>query len=138
MNLFLLAPAGALLDSLKSQIYILNKGLQNLKIELFAYDFPEKINEIWVYDLYLISLEIINNAIKHGKSNHTTIELYGYTKNYRFQFTDDGVGFNSQEIPKAFGLENIEKRIHNFNGIFEINSVENEGTIIQLSIPKKK
>jgi signal transduction histidine kinase len=129
---------GALLDSLKSQIYILNKGLQNLKIELFAYDFPENIDEIWIYDIYLICLEIINNAIKHGKSNHITIELYGYTKNYRFQFTDDGVGFNSQEIPKGFGLENIEKRIHNFNGIFEINSVENEGTIIQLSIPKKK
>ena len=129
---------GALLDSLKSQIYILNKGLQHLKIELFAYDFPEKINEIWIYDLYLISLEIINNAIKHGKSDHITIEFYGYSKNYRFQFTDDGVGFNVNQTPKGFGLENIEKRIHNYNGIFEINSVENEGTIIQLSIPKKK
>ena len=36
---------GALLDSLKSQIYILNKGLQDVKIELFTYDFPENINE---------------------------------------------------------------------------------------------
>ena len=71
-------------------------------------------------------------------NHYLTIEFYGYSKNYRFQFTDDGVGFNSQETPKGFGLENIEKRIHNFNGIFEINSVENEGTIIQLSIPKKK
>lgn len=129
---------GALLDSLKSQIYILNKGLQHLKIELFAYDFPEKINEIWIYDLYLISIEIINNAIKHGKSDHITIEFYGYTKNYRFQFTDDGIGFNTKETPKGFGLENIEKRIQNYNGIFEINSVENQGTIIQISIPKKK
>ncbi|MFC6877467.1 sensor histidine kinase [Flavobacterium myungsuense] len=129
---------GALLDSLKSQIYILNKGLQDVKIELFTYDFPENINEIWIYDIYLICLEIINNAIKHGESNHITIEFYGYSKNYRFQFTDDGVGFNSQGTPKGFGLENIEKRIHNYNGIFEINSVKNEGTIIQLSIPKKK
>ena len=128
---------GALLDSLKSQIHILNSGLQHVKIELFAYDFPEKINEIWVYDLYLISLEIINNAIKHGKSDHITIEFYGYTKNYRFQFTDDGVGFNSHKTPKGFGLENIEKRIHNYKGNFEINSIENEGTIIQISIPKK-
>lgn len=128
---------GALLDSLKSQIHILNSGLQHVKIELFAYDFPEKINEIWVYDLYLISLEIINNAIKHGKSDHITIEFYGYTKNYRFQFTDDGIGFNEHKTSKGFGLENIEKRIHNYKGIFEINSVENQGTIIQISIPKK-
>jgi signal transduction histidine kinase len=129
---------GALLDSLKSQIYILNTGLQHVKMELFAYDFPENINEIWVYDMYLISLEIVNNAIKHGKSDHITIEFYNYSDNYQFQFTDDGVGFNAYETPKGFGLENIEKRIHNYKGIFEINSVENQGTIIQISIPKKK
>lgn len=128
---------GALLDSLKSQIYILNSGLQHLKIELFTYDFPENINEIWVYDMYLISLEIINNAIKHGKSDHITIEFYSYNDNYQFQFTDDGVGFNNAKTQKGFGLENIEKRIHNYKGTIEINSVENQGTIIQISIPKK-
>ena len=129
---------GALLDSLKSQIYILNAGFQDVKIELFPFDFPEKIDEIWVYDLYLISLEIINNSIKHGKSEHITIELYSYSDNYQFQFTDDGAGFNECETPRGFGLENIEKRIHNYKGIFEINSVETQGTIIQISIPKMK
>lgn len=128
---------GALIDSIKNQIDILNSGLQHLKIELFSYDFPDKVNEIWVYDMYLISLEILNNAIKHGKSVHITIECYNYNNNYQFQFTDDGVGFNSTKTPKGFGLENIEKRILNYKGIFEINSVENQGTIIQISIPKK-
>ena len=129
---------GALLASLKSQVYILNTGLKHVKIELFAYDFPKKIKEIWVYDMYLISLEIINNSIKHGKPNIITIELYSYSDHYQFQFTDDGDGFNEYEIPKGFGLENIENRIRNYEGIFEINSVKNQGTIIQISIPKKK
>jgi signal transduction histidine kinase len=128
---------GALLDSLKSQIFITNKGLPHLKIELFAYDFPENINEIWVYDMYLIALELINNAVKHGKSHRITIEFYSYSDNYQFQFTDDGIGFNSSKTQKGFGLENIEKRILNYKGIFEINSVLNQGTIIQISIPKK-
>jgi signal transduction histidine kinase len=129
---------GALLASLKSQVYILNTGLQHVKIELFAYDFPENINEIWVYDMYLISLEIINNSIKHGKPDYITIELYSYSDSYQFQFTDDGDGFNELETPKGFGLENIEKRIRNYEGIFEIISSENQGTIIQISIPKKR
>lgn len=129
---------GALLDSLQSQIYILNSGLPQSKIELFAYDFPEKVKDVWVYDMYLIALEIINNAQKHSKSNHITIEFYNFSDNYQFQFTDDGVGFNNAKTPKGFGLENIEKRILNYKGIFEINSVLNQGTIIQISIPKNK
>jgi signal transduction histidine kinase len=129
---------GALLASLKSQVYILNTGLEHVKIELFTYDFPEKIKEIWVYDMYLISLEIINNSIKHGKPDYITIELYSYSDSYQFQFSDDGNGFNEYETPKGFGLENIENRIRNYEGIFEIISSENQGTIIQICIPKKK
>jgi two-component system, sensor histidine kinase LadS len=127
---------GALISSLQSQIATLNTGLNHSKIELFEYDFPEKIQESWVYDFYLISLEIINNAIKHGKSKLITIELFGYEKDYIFQFTDDGIGYNTNRVSKGFGLENIEKRVLHYNGTFEINSTENQGTVVQISIPR--
>lgn len=126
---------GALTASLQSQIVSLNSGLADARIELFCYDFPEKINQPWVYDLYLISLEIISNAIKHGKSNLITIEFYRYTDHYHFQFIDDGVGFDMRKTGKGFGLGNIEKRINYYKGDFEINSSINEGTIIQINIP---
>ena len=74
---------------------------------------------------------------KNSKSDHITIEFYNYSDNYLFQFTDNGVGMNEHENPKGFGLKNIEKRILNYKGIFEINSELNQGTIIQISIPKK-
>ncbi|MDQ0636798.1 signal transduction histidine kinase [Pedobacter sp. W3I1] len=126
---------GALISSLKSQISSLNAGLTDAKIELFCYDFPDKIDEKWIYDLYLIALEIINNALKHGNAELITIELYKYPKNYHFQFTDDGFGFDLQKTIKGFGLENIEKRVNYYKGNFEISSVKNEGTIIQIDIP---
>jgi len=126
---------GALVASLQSQLKTLNAGLTDTKIELFCYDFPEKVTEPWVYDLYLISLEIINNAIKHGQSTLITLEFYQYSKHYHFQFVDDGIGFDMQQISKGFGLDNIEKRIHYYDGNFEINSTKNEGTIIQINIP---
>lgn len=37
----------------------------------------------------------------------------------------------------GFGLENIEKRVFLYKGTFEINSILNQGTIVQISIPKK-
>ena len=128
---------GALISSLLSQINTLNLGLLDSKITLFEYDFPEKINATWIYDMYLISLEIINNALKHGKSNNITIEAFGYPDAYVFQYTDDGMGYNTNSIAKGFGLENIEKRVLYYNGTFEINSDLNEGTVLQISIPKK-
>jgi two-component system, sensor histidine kinase LadS len=129
---------GALISSLQSQISSLNAGLTDAKIELFCYDFPDKIDEKWIYDLYLIALEVINNAIKHGNAELITIELYKYPKNYHFQFTDDGLVFDLQKTSRGFGLENIEKRVNYYKGNFEISSVKNEGTIIQINIPSNR
>lgn len=126
---------GALVSSLRSQIAILNRSLSHTKIELFCYDFPDKVDGEWVYDLYLIALEVINNAIKHGKASLITIEFYKYPNNYHFQFTDDGLGFNMQQTNKGFGLDNMEKRIKYYKGNFEISSVENQDTIVQIDIP---
>ena len=127
---------GTLTYSLISQIKILNQGFKNKKIDFYQYDFPEKIVAPWVYDLYLISLEIINNSLKHGKATSVIIEFYGHPDCYVFQFSDNGIGFNDKSFEKGFGLYNIEKRILFYKGVFEINSSENKGSIIQISIPK--
>jgi signal transduction histidine kinase len=42
-----------------------------------------------------------------------------------------------QKTTKGFGLENIEKRINYYQGNFEISSVQNEGTVIQINFPSK-
>ncbi len=126
---------GALVSSLRSQIAILNAGLDDAEIELFCYDFPERIEEKWIYDLYLIALEAISNSFKHGKARLVTIEFYGYADSYHFQFTDDGCGFDVQQTGMGFGLENMEKRVGYYQGHFEISSVEEEGTVIQIVIP---
>ncbi len=129
---------GALLDSLQSQITILNSSLNKAKIELYHYDFPEKLNKAWIYDVYLISLEIMNNSLHHGNATSVIIELYGYKNKFIFQYTDNGTGFDTKITPKGFGLENIEKRVRYYKGIFSINSGFNKGTIVQITLPKKK
>jgi signal transduction histidine kinase len=126
---------GALVSSLKSQVLSLNVGLGDAKIDLFSYDFPERLDEVWIYDLYLISLEIINNSLKHGDASSIIIELYGYPDAYVFQYSDDGKGFDLSHVAKGFGLENIEKRVRYYKGDFEINSTPGEGTVVQIIIP---
>ena len=129
---------GALLESLQSQITILNSSLHNANIGLYHYDFPEKITKDWIYDLYLISLELITNSLKHGKASTIIIELYGYKNKYIFQYIDNGVGFDVIATAKGFGLENIEKRVLYYKGVFNIDSSLNKGTLVQITMPKKK
>jgi signal transduction histidine kinase len=128
--------SGALLASLKTHAESLCQGQENLMIFIDSYDFPEKINEKWTFDVFLISNELIHNTMKHGKSSEIVIEIFGYDEEYIFQFSDNGKGFDPTTFTKGFGLTNIENRILNNGGTFEINSKLGEGTVIQISLPK--
>ena len=128
---------GALYASLHNQIESRSRTVAIPKIELYTYNFPEIIEEEWIYDVYLIVLELINNASNHGKAQAVMVEFYAYPTHYLVQITDDGIGFNSEQIPFGFGLENSQKRIQNYRGSFEITSTLNQGTVVQINLPIK-
>ena len=79
---------------------------------------------------------MINNAVKHGQANLILIEFYGYTSHYLIQITDDGCGFDATQHSFGFGLENSFKRIQNYHGTFELTSTPNQGTVVQIKLPK--
>ena len=127
---------GALYASLHNQIESRSRTVAIPKIELYTYNFPEIIEEEWIYDVYLISLELINNAVKHGQATVILIEFYGYTSHYLIQITDDGQGFESDQKSFGFGLENSLKRIENYHGSFELTSTRGQGTVVQIKLPR--
>ena len=126
---------GALKSSLLTQIEIINKGIANCEVSFYDFDFPEKIAASWIHNMYLISLEIIHNALKHGHPTLINIEFYAYDDVYVFQFSDNGTGFDIDNTPKGFGLNSIINRVEAENGTFEINSNSIDGTIIQITLP---
>ncbi|MFY8214733.1 MAG: 7TM diverse intracellular signaling domain-containing protein [Flavobacterium sp.] len=128
---------GALYASLHNQFESRSRSVAIPKIEMYNYNFPEIIVEEWIYDLYLITLELIVNASKHGNAQSILIEFYGYTSYYLIQITDDGIGFETANLPFGFGLENSQKRIQNYNGSFDITSTLNQGTVVQIKLPRE-
>ena len=92
------------------------------------------IQEAWRFDVYLISLELINNALKHAQPTEIVIEFYHYDDKFVFQYTDNGCGFDVTNSDFGFGLTSIQSRIQNVKGSVEINSQVGEGTVIQLII----
>ena len=127
---------GALSACIENQIAILNENLNNCELIFQSFDFPEIIETDWHYDIYLISLELINNALKHAAPSEILVEYYCYKNKYVFQFSDNGKGFDKVQTPFGFGLTSIENRIQTIQGMVEINSTIGEGTVIQLTVPK--
>jgi two-component system, sensor histidine kinase LadS len=127
---------GALFSSIKDHIAQINKGLENCSVEIEGFDFPAKIEHQLALNIYLISIELISNAIKHGEPKNVGVEFYSYDDSFVFQFMDDGCGYNLKSTTRGFGLNTIESRVTGMNGTFEVNSAPGEGTVVQIVIPK--
>ncbi|MBC8047811.1 MAG: hypothetical protein H7Y00_13520 [Fimbriimonadaceae bacterium] len=86
-------------------------------------------------DLYLIFKEAVNNAVKYSECSQLKIEFSKNNNYLVMTISDNGKGFDMKSIKGGNGLENMRKRAANHHGTFEIQSKENSGTVITLTIP---
>jgi signal transduction histidine kinase len=89
--------------------------------------------------LYRICQEIIQNALKHGKAKLIRISLLNQAGNVHLSITDNGVGFNMNELQsgKGMGLMNIENRVEMLGGTLKISSKLHEGSTFDIYLPNK-
>ena len=86
-------------------------------------------------NLYRIFQEALQNINKYAEANLITIAITKNETSIRIQIADNGKGFEIQQIKKGIGLKNMEYRSKELNGQFSIESKQNIGTKINLSIP---
>ena len=126
---------GSLIEAVRSQVGILNNKQNDLVFTFNAFDFPEYVNRDVAFIMYLVTLELIQNAIKHSEAREVDIEFYGYHNELVFSFSDDGKGFEL-EAKKGFGIANIENRIKEMGGDVSFSSNIQSGTQILIQIPR--
>lgn len=83
-------------------------------------------------NIYLISKEAINNAVKYSVACKLTISVEKVQKQVRICIADDGKGFDINNVVKGNGLINMASRAKEIKAILEINSSPNGGTSICL------
>jgi signal transduction histidine kinase len=126
---------GALISVLNEHMNWLNNQHVGIKYSVKTYDVPENINPEIAMLVYLITLELIANAQKHGKASRVDSELFGYKESLSIHFYDNGSGFNMEKQIDGFGLTQIKNRIKALNGAIEVNSKLGAGTEIFIEIP---
>ena len=130
---------GALIDkglipsmkAIANQISTSNK----LKVEVINIDVNEHIKNNIEIQIFRIIQELLANIIKHAEATEVIIQFSIDEKILNIMVEDNGKGFNLNEIPFGFGLNNIEKRVEKIGGNFNIDTTPGNGTTVILNIP---
>jgi two-component system NarL family sensor kinase len=87
-------------------------------------------------NIYRIVQELISNAIKHSQASNIMVQCSQNYSYFFITFEDDGCGFDTSILvnKKGMGLDNLKNRITFLQGKYELQSVINEGTTINIEL----
>jgi signal transduction histidine kinase len=98
----------------------------------------KKMNEQKKLILFRIIQESLQNSIKHANASRIEIQFHYNTGSLQVIIKDNGKGFDTEEAIKnnsGLGLLNIKTRAALTGGSSTIDSILNEGTTVNITIP---
>jgi signal transduction histidine kinase len=84
--------------------------------------------------LYRSMQELIHNAQKHSKSDICHVQISLLPEELILTIEDEGIGFK-ENSGDSQGLKSIRKRLSEIDATLDIDSRENGGTLISISLP---
>lgn len=141
MLLFELRPwqlqSGKLIDFIKQRLDVVERR-SNITAHLLGDSLPSlspKVEE----NLYYITIEALNNALKHAHCSAVTVRFTYSKMSVQVEIADNGIGFepDSLEHSRGMGLQNMAERISEFNGNITLlpNRSVGHGCIVRVVLP---
>jgi len=94
--------------------------------------------------IFRIVQEALNNTVKHSGAKHCVIKLELLPGRVNIAVTDDGCGFDAEQVLHAaggtndsFGILGMRERVQLLAGEIKINSAPGKGTEISITIPTR-
>jgi signal transduction histidine kinase len=87
------------------------------------------------YELYAITLELVNNILKHARARQADISLFRQNGFLALTVQDDGQGFSLENQKDGIGLQNIQSRLERLGGTYLISNRDQGGTLVNVQIP---
>ena len=104
-------------------------------------DFGQRLDSLIEINIYRLTQEAINNAIKYADSSHIIVQLSHSNTLLSIIVDDNGKGFDIHAVDKkrnsesGMGILFMKERIQYINGRVFIKSIPGEGTRITFNIP---
>lgn len=108
----------------------------------FTFDVPNderesKLDVDLRRQIYLVFKESLNNCAKHSECTEVEIELKRKTDGLFLRISDNGKGFDIDELERGNGLINMKKRAEEFGGKLDISTAKGIGTTVVLKLPRR-
>ena len=91
-------------------------------------------------EIYRIIQECLTNSAKHADANTISLKIEDEGQNIKICVADDGIGMAEEELETDmqthYGIQIMKERVSILNGRCYINSIKNEGTKIEIIIPR--
>ena len=111
-------------------------GTGKIEAKFTAHGIPDFLEEKIEIPVYRSIQELVSNVLKHAKATKLDIQLNYIEQELLLMVEDNGIGFDPLSTDyKGMGLKNIEARIQQLNGTFDIDSGKGGGTTITILIP---
>jgi two-component system, NarL family, sensor histidine kinase DegS len=104
-------------------------------------NFNTRLDSLIEINIYRLTQEAINNAIKYADSTHIIVQLSHSETILSVIIDDNGKGFDMETVEKkrnsesGMGLVFMKERVQYIKGRVFINSIETKGTRITFNIP---
>jgi signal transduction histidine kinase len=85
-------------------------------------------------NIYLLFKEAINNAVKYSEATLLELAIHQNSNLLEITISDNGKGFDINNIKKGNGQENMQKRAEELRGEFLIKSEQGKGCTVSLKI----
>lgn len=80
--------------------------------------------------LVLIFKEAMNNCLKYAQATEVKFEAFTEGEKMKLGFSDNGIGFDPEQIKAGYGLKNIRERAAKIDAQAELQTSPGEGTQI--------
>lgn len=122
-----------LAGSLKELVQKMNKNIYT-KFTLSVGDNLRRFDSSIEFELYCISMELLNNIIHHAKATEAQIKLSENAHKLRLNISDNGIAYEPFSND-GMGLKNIKERVAAIGGTWQVKAGQNAGVINLIEVP---
>lgn len=85
--------------------------------------------------LYRVSMELINNSLKHGQAGIIDINIRKEEREVVYLYSDNGTGIAEPLTGTGLGLKGIEGRVNALDGTWQYGNAQPGGFYAEIKIP---